>query len=514
MIFALLASFFLAVAPYQAQPGLDQRLREVIHPEKENQIGYMEINDRSGGINNGTWLYIHQAIESFKTSKPLFVILKLNTPGGESLPAMQICDALKELDTQYGIPVVAFIDNWAMSAGALIAYACRFITVVQDGGMGAAEPVLASQTGEMVTASEKIVSAFSATFGNQAAYFGRNPAIAEKMVDKNSILVKREGKVIKLTSDDQVLKTDAVISPKGQLLTLTAEQLFDLGVADILFSATKLENFSQAEKESGRWPLKKMLLGTYTFFAKIPNAEVQLYEMDFKSKFFALLMTPIVSSLLLLGVMLGLYLEFSTPGATLPGTVAVICLFLLGLSSFAFEIASWLEIILILAGIAILLIDIFFLPTFGLLGSFGVLLFVAGLLGLVVPGLEKVPFDPVSWEINGGEILTRIGWFFATLLLGIILVSFMAYWFPMRYNPLKRLVSEGEQVDYTAGGDQHESLEGKDGIVISTLRPAGKIEIDGVPYDAQSEGDFIEKGTSVRVQRVEGARLFVKRSLT
>ena len=61
---------------------------------------------------------------------------------------MQICDALKELDSQYGIPVIAYIDNWAMSAGALIAYSCRFITVVQDGGYGCGRTCLASQTGE------------------------------------------------------------------------------------------------------------------------------------------------------------------------------------------------------------------------------------------------------------------------------------------------------------------------------------------------------------------------------
>lgn len=397
---ALLLSIFLTLN-YEAAPNLEQRLQESIHPrsEGENNIGYMEIDDKAGSINNATWLYIHQAVEKFKETKPIFVILKINTPGGETLAAMQICDALKELDTQFGIPVVAYIDNWAMSAGALISYACRFITVVQDGAMGAAEPVLASQTGEMTSASEKVNSAFRITFANQATYFGRDPFIAEAMVDKDILLVKRGDHFLKLNSNEEILPTDIVISPKGKLLTLTAKEMMTYGVADLFFTAAKLPQITPQEKESGIWPLSKTVFAVYPFFANIKGSEIHAYHMDVRSRFFALLMTPAVASILMLGVMLGLYLEFTTPGATLPGAVAIICLFLLGLSSFAFEIGSWLEIVLLLGGIAILLIDLFFFPTFGILGSFGVILMIAGLLGLVVPGLEKVTFDPMTGKL-------------------------------------------------------------------------------------------------------------------
>ena len=509
---SLLLSIFLATS-FEASPHLEEKLHAHIHPrtEGENNIGYLEIDDKSGAINQATWLYVHQAVEKFKETKPLFVIFKINTPGGETLPAMKICDALKELDTQYGIPVIAYIDNWAMSAGALISYACRFISVVQDGAMGAAEPVLASQSGEMTAASEKVNSAFRITFANQATYFGRDPFIAEAMVDKDILLVKRGDQFLKLNSNEEIQPTDSVISPKGKLLTLTAKEMMEYGVADLYFTAAKLPEITAQEKEAGIWPLNKMIFGVYPFFANIPNAQVHAYQTDLRSRFFAFLMLPAVASILMLGFMLGLYLEFTTPGATLPGAIAIICLFLLGISSFAFEIGSWLEIVLLLGGIAILLVDIFFFPTFGILGSFGLLMMAAGLLGLVIPGLEKVTFDPISWQLGGQEVMLQLLWFVATLILGILFLIALAFWFPGKYNPLQKFVLHDAQEGYTAGGLEYEHLQGKSGTTATPLRPSGRILIDGTPYDAQSAGDFIAAEEDIVVERVEGARLFVRR---
>src|SRR5207245_166319 len=124
-------------------------------PRATNEIGHVLIDDRESGINQSTFLYVKAAMDEYKKSKPLFVILELNTPGGEVFAAQRISDALKELDTQYGIPVVAFVNNWAISAGAMLAYSCRFIVVTKDGAMGAAEPQTVEGT-KMEAASEKV----------------------------------------------------------------------------------------------------------------------------------------------------------------------------------------------------------------------------------------------------------------------------------------------------------------------------------------------------------------------
>ena len=167
--------------------------------------------------------------------KPAFIILELNTPGGEVYAAQRISDALQDFDTQYNIPTVAFIDNWAISAGAMLAYSCRFIGIVKDASMGAAAPVFISG-GAMEAAPEKINSALRSDFSNRAGFYNRNPLIAEAMVDKDIILVVRHGEVVKLENEEQIELSgpdpDIVITTKGKLLTLDAKAMLEYGVAD------------------------------------------------------------------------------------------------------------------------------------------------------------------------------------------------------------------------------------------------------------------------------------------
>src|SRR5262249_25269856 len=125
------------------QESLGQHVR--FSREGSNWVGRIYIGGHENQITQGTYIYVKNALEQFKKTKPIFIILELDTPGGTVYPAQKISDALKEIDTNSGIPVVAYINNWAMSAGAMLAYSCRYIAVVKDGSMGAAQPV--SQTG-------------------------------------------------------------------------------------------------------------------------------------------------------------------------------------------------------------------------------------------------------------------------------------------------------------------------------------------------------------------------------
>lgn len=496
--------------------NLDSELQQHILYSREgpNRVGLIKIEGQ-GGINQGTWLYVFKALEEYKKSKPSFVILELNTPGGEVFAAQKISDALKELDTQFGIPVVAFINNWAISAGAMLAYSARFIAIAKDASMGAAEPIqMVATGGEAQTASEKVNSAIRTDFANRASYFGRNPYIAEAMVDKDVILVKRNGEVIKLPSEDQIQKSDEVISPKGKLLTLSAKQMMELGVADILLEPTKLPPISDKEQADGRYPLDKTLLSTYPFFKEIPNGEVEVYEMDIKTRFFQLLMTPAVSSILFLGMMIGFYMELSSPGHGLSGSIATVCLLLIVLSSFALEIGSWLELILLAVGLALVLVDLFLFPTFGFLGIVGVIAFLAGLLGLMIPGLRDAHFSFDTGTLNevGLEVLRRLAWLGGTIVVGIAIIAYLAKHVMPSFRPFRRLVLESEQKGYTAG----EALVplptiGTEGKVLAPLRPAGKILVEGRILDANSSGGFLEKDEAIVIDRIEGSRIFVRK---
>lgn len=496
---------------------LDQHI--LFNHEGPHHIGRLAVNDRSNSINQGTWLYIKNGLDYYKKTKPLFIILELNTPGGEVFFAQKISETLKDFDTQYDIPIVCFINNWAISAGAMLAYSCRFITTTKDGSMGAAEPVIFDEENKRVTASEKINSALRADFANKAFFFDRNPVIAEAMVDKDLILVVRNGVVIKLDTETQIRTSDhpdIVLSPKGKLLTLNADQMLKYGVADILLYPHKLEPITKKEKESGKWPASKMLLFQAPFFNQIPHATIDDYQIDWKSRFFAFLSSPMISSLLLLGLFLGFYVELSTPGFGIPGAIGVTSLILIILSSYALEIANWLEVALLFIGLGILIVDIFILPTFGLLGFIGLLFFISGIFGLLLPGLDSVNYDvdTKTFNVAGQMVLERIIWFGMTLFVGTGLILLLARYVTPSLTAYSSLVLAGNEQEASKGyiaGDDPSKLpqKGSTGEVIASLRPAGKIMINNTIYEALSAGNFIEKGVKIEVIRLEGSVIIV-----
>jgi membrane-bound ClpP family serine protease len=482
-------------------------------PKGPNVVGHLYIGDHSSAINEATWLYVKNGLEELKKSKPVFVILELNTPGGEVFAAQKIADALKDFDTQLGIPIICYIDNWAISAGAMLAYSCRYIAIAKDASMGAAEPVIESSEGKMETASEKINSALRADFSNRAAFFGRNPLIAEAMVDKDIILVLRDNKITKLDNENQIKSDDVIISPKGKLLTLDAKQLMEYGVADIFVEPHRLDPLTSTEKAAGEWPAQKNPLFTLPFFKDIPQATIKDYIMDWKTRFFAFLAHPMVSSLLLLGLIIGLYLEMSTPGVTLPGLVAGFCLFFIILSSFALEAAGSLEFIFLGLGLVILFVDMFLLPSFGVLGFFGLCFFLGGLFGLMVPGLHSFSFDYSTNSFNaaGQAVIYRLGILSLTLLVAIGIIALLSRYVVPRFYPINRFVLSGdEQVGFIAGDDPVKLPgPGTRGKAVSTLRPSGKIEVEGTIYDAVSDGEFIEKDAPIYVERLDGSVIIV-----
>lgn len=506
----------------KTEAEVETSLKAHIQPGEENRIGKITIDDRSSGITQSTWVYIKNALDYYKKNPPLFLILELNTPGGEVFISQKISDALKEMDIQYNVPVVTVINNWAISAGAMLAYSTRYIAVVKDASMGAAEPVLQdSSSGELKTASEKVNSALRSDFANRARFFDRDPNIAEAMVDKDIILVLRNGKILKLDSENQIRtqdpNPDIIITPKGKLLTLNSEQLLEYGVADIYLPPEKLTLVSREESSLGKWPASKELLFEAPFFKSIPHATIDEYKMDWKTLFFVFLTNPYVTSILFLGMMLGAYVEFNTPGFGLPGTVAIICLVLLAMSSFALEIADWFEVILLLLGLIIILIDLFLLPTFGLLGILGTVLFVAGLFGLLLPGIGSINFeyDTKTFNAAGEAFIHRLGWLMGTFLIGLTLIALLSRYITPSFRGFKRFILRGdEQVGYSSGLDPKLAPPlGTIGEVVVTLRPAGKVIIKDTLYDAMSTGRFIEKGLKVTVKRIEGSNLIVEEKI-
>jgi membrane-bound serine protease (ClpP class) len=488
----------------------------------ENLIGHILIDDKKQGINQSTWIYVKSALDYYKELKPAFIILELNTPGGEVFASQTISEALQDIDLQDNIPVIALIDNWAISAGAMLAYSCRFIVTTKDGSMGAAEPVIMGEGGKMQSASEKVNSALRTDFANRAKFFDRNSDIAEAMVDKDIILVLRHGKVIRLDKEDQIRQKgpdpDKVISGKGKLLTLNAEQMVEYGVADIILPPAKIENISDIETSEGKWAFSKELLSNAPFFSKIPNTKVDAYRMDWRTNFFAILSMPVVSSMLMLGLLLGFYMEFNTPGFGLPGAVGLTCLLLIIIANLSLDIANWLEVILMLVGLTLIAVEFAILPTGGILGFIGALFFVGGLFAIMLPGIDKVDFEFDTQTLNaaGEEFFKRLAWLCGTLVVGFVLIAILSRYISPSFAGFNRLVLTGHEQEATEGyiaGEDPADLPapGTHCEVLSTLRPSGKVIIEETIYDAVTPGSFIEKGEKVVIDHLDGSVIVVSK---
>ncbi len=499
------------LATYTDAPREDN-LSEVItySDTEENLIGYISI-EKERAIDQSTYIYVKFALKEFIEKGVRFVVLNLNTPGGEVLAALKIVDLLQKLDIQHHIPVIAFIDDWAVSAGAMLAYGCRFIGAQPQSLMGAAEPVIMGKEGKMESASEKVNSALRAEFANLASFYGRDPLIAEAMVDKDLILVWRDHQVVQLRSMDEITGDDIIITEKGKLLTLNGKELMTFGVADFQVPIVPLPPITNEEQKKGVWPAKKSLVFQQHYLKHIPHAIMIEYK-DWRVGFFSLLTHPVIASLLFMGLIIGLYIEINTPGFGVPGSIALACLALILLSSFASHAFNWIEIIILCAGLILLALELFVIPGFGITGILGIILTIIALFALMLPGIDRLNFlDPETFRLVGMAFAERLAWLCGGLLVAIVIIILLARFFSHRYFRFSKLVLKGEQEGYVAGIPQGEMPEkGAHGATFTPLRPSGKVEIGGKLFDAVTLGGFLEKNRSIEVVRVEGSKVVVK----
>ncbi len=266
--------------------------------------------------------------------------------------------------------------------------------------------------GGSTTASEKVNSALRAEFADLASFWGRDPNLAEAMVDKDILLVWRSGDIVRLDREDQMKSKDIIITKPGKLLTLNAEQLKRWGVAD-------------AEAPT---------LLDLPFFASIPDKELVSHE-DWKIDFFAFLAHPAVASLLTMGLLLGIYLEMQHPGLIFPIVIAGACLILILLSRFALEAIHWIEPALVVLGAGLVLVELLMLPGLSI-GILGALLAVGGLVAMMVPHLDGVEFFP-TLNLSALAVVDQLAWIVGTFIVCAILIFFLARRLLKRFAALK-----------------------------------------------------------------------------
>lgn len=404
----------------------------------------------SGTIEGGLAPYTARALREAGEANAAAVFLDINTPGGRVDAAEMMADAIRATP----IPVYAFVNPRAYSAGALIALATDGIYMTPGAVLGAATPV----DGQGTKMAEKYVSAMRAEFRALAEQQGLDPRIAEAMVDDK-------------------LGVPGLLEP-GKLLTLSTAEALKVGYA-------KAEVATQAELLSE--------LG-------LDGAEVVSVGVNWAESLVRFLTNPLVAPLLLSMGLLGLVFEIKTGAFGLGGVLSLLSLGLFFGSHYLVGLAGWEEVILLLGGLLAIAVEIFVLPGFGVAGILGIVLLV---LAVVLAMLGSLPsFQDVVQSL---AVLVT-----ALILTGAVFVAWIRH-LPNSTRFRGLILADGlPSSDGFVSARVRPELVGQEARAVTDLRPAGTVMINDERIDVVTEGDYIKSGSTVRIVRAEGHRHVVR----
>ncbi len=405
----------------------------------------------TGVIELGLAPSIERALREAEEEGATALVLDIDTPGGRVDAAERIGDAIADA----GVPVYAYVNRRALSAGALISLATDGILMRPGSVIGAATPV----DGSGQKASEKIVSAMRSEMRALAEAAGLDPTVAEAMVD------------------ERIEIPDVV--EEGQLLTLTTEEAVALGYA------REVEDLNAALAVVGA-----------------QGAPVRRHEINWSERLVRFLSHPTVAPFLLSLGFLGLIIEIRSPGLGAPGLVGVLCLTGYFGSHVIVGLAGWNDLLLVGGGVGLMAIEALVIPGFGIFGILGIAAIAGGVFMSMLGGL------PTAADLSQASTVV-------SLTLGIVLVT---SWVLLRRLPRSRLIARSGLLLKDATDREHgfESalrrvdLVGLEGVALTDLRPAGTGLFGDERVDVVADSEFISEGETIRVLSAEGYRCVVR----
>ncbi len=306
-----------------------------------------------GAIEPGIGHFLERALDDAESRGATAVILDINTPGGR----LDTVLAMREAILDSPLRTIAFVNREAFSAGALITIASNEIWIAPGGVFGAATPV---QGGE--TSDAKTISAVRSTFRATAELRGRDPEIAEAMVDPAVVIPE--------------------LDSATSLLTLTSDQAMQWGYAE--GTAADRGELLAALGLSGARVNEMAPAATETIVRWVTD--------------------PIVASLL---IMLGLFLIVADAlfaGFGIAAAAGVLCFALFFWGHLLANLAGWEDLLLIALGLGLIALEVFVIPGFGVAGIGGALALGGGLF-LAMVGRGFSDFDATGEAVQAGWIV-------------------------------------------------------------------------------------------------------------
>ena len=418
-----------------------------------------------GIIDLGLPPFIQRTLEDAESNEATAVIFDINTFGGRVDAATQIKDAILGAD----ILTIAFINRRAISAGALISLSCEKIYMTGGGLIGAATAV--DMTGKK--GSEKVISFMREEMASTAEKRGRSKEIARGMVDEELTFTH-------LVIGGDSIKVDDIEGRKdGKLISLTTEQALKYKIAD-----GTAENMEALLDSLG-----------YSSVQTIETTE------NWSEAIVRFLTNPVVASLLTTFGFLGILFELQSPGWGVPGFVGLACLILSLSASYIAQLATMSDMLFVLTGLALILLEVLVIPGFGIAGLGGIGLMIYGLYLLLLPDI------PVGEEVLGqamdGFLIGLVGAVIGLVLLVKLMIK-TKFWEQLTAPDTQK---KEDGYSNTLGW---ESLQGETGIADTDLHPSGWVRVKDQRIFVVSEGEFIEEGKEIKILSVDGNRVLVR----
>ena len=404
----------------------------------------------SGGINPAVADYLMKAIDQSASEGSQALVIELDTPGGLLSSTKDIVGAILNAE----VPVIVFVSPrgaWAASAGTFITLAAHVAVMAPGTSIGAAHPV------SFLPGQPRAPEKEGAEKEGEPAPKIRDIA-GEKIEEFTAAFIES---IAEARDRNVEWAVDAVRNS----VAITQSEALELNVVDLV--ADDLDHL--LELIDGR----KVKVGRGEVTLATKGVTIVKIPMSLVGRFFDVMADPQIALLLILAGLLGLYVEFTQPGMIFPGVAGVISLILAGL---ALQIIpfNWIGLILILAGLGLLVTEIF-VTSFGVLFTGGILALAAGAYMLFdVPEQSDliVPFWTVIFPAVMG----------VAAFAGIVVVGLSRSLFRPQFTGAEGLIGEIAVVD-------------------RAIRKRGRVLVHGELWTAEAD-ETIPKGESVKIVEV------------
>jgi membrane-bound serine protease (ClpP class) len=203
------------------------------------------------------------------------------------------------------------------------------------------------------------------------------------------------------------------------------------------------------------------------------------------------------------------YLEINSPGIGWMGGLSLLLFIIVMYGHNVAGLAGMEDILLIILGMLLVLVELVFIPGFGFVGILGIGMIFWGLIQAMI---IRYPGNPEDFGLsnygNVGAAVTTLS--VAIIGFGVLLLFFVRNLGESNLFGKKLVLANVLNTPASAGGGLR-ALLGSVGSAVTPLSPSGTVRIAGKEIDAISDGDYLDSGSSVTVTEISGGRVVVSK---